>query len=241
VSNEQIVRFEGNPLSIQPGQSSTLSWTTQNASQVSISGIGNVSANGSTVVTPTQTTTYTLTATGADGTTVNAPVTITVGNGLAPQIASFTAAPPNINAGQSSQLCWQVTNATSISISGVGSGLQPTACVAVAPTTTTTYTLTTTNASGTNSANVTVTVGTVQILTFTSSPDTSTAAGNPVVMSWTTNNATSVVLTGNDLPPVTLQPNGSVTLNPITNSTYTLTAYGPGGQSVSATISVFVR
>jgi len=35
--------------------------------------------------------------------------------------------------------------------------------------------------------------------------------------------------------------NGSLVVNPITNSTYTLTAYGPGGQTVSSTISVFVR
>jgi len=38
-----------------------------------------------------------------------------------------------------------------------------------------------------------------------------------------------------------LGPNDSKTVNPITNSVYTLTAYGPGGQTVSATISVFVR
>ena len=31
------------------------------------------------------------------------------------------------------------------------------------------------------------------------------------------------------------------TANPTTNETYTLTAYGPGGQNVSVSISVFVR
>jgi len=30
-------------------------------------------------------------------------------------------------------------------------------------------------------------------------------------------------------------------VRPITNSIYTLTAYGPGGSTVSVTISVFVR
>jgi hypothetical protein len=62
-----------------------------------------------------------------------------------------------------------------------------------------------------------------------------------VVLSWTTANATSVVLIGADIPPTTLPVNGSYTDNPITNETYTLTAYGPGGQTISATISVFVR
>jgi hypothetical protein len=38
-----------------------------------------------------------------------------------------------------------------------------------------------------------------------------------------------------------LPVNGSLVVNPITNLTYALTAYGPGGQTVSSTISVFVR
>jgi hypothetical protein len=88
---------------------------------------------------------------------------------------------------------------------------------------------------------VTVNVGTVQILSFTASPVTSPAAGSPVVLSWTTANATSVVLIGGDVAPQNLPVNGSFTVNPITNSTYTLTAYGPGGQTVSVSISVFVR
>jgi 2-polyprenyl-6-methoxyphenol hydroxylase-like FAD-dependent oxidoreductase len=65
--------------------------------------------------------------------------------------------------------------------------------------------------------------------------------GRPVVLTWTTENATSVVLVCSDVPPTNLQPNGSFTVRPITITTYTLTAYGNGGQTVSVTISVFVR
>jgi len=61
------------------------------------------------------------------------------------------------------------------------------------------------------------------------------------VLSWTTANATSVVLIGGDVAPQSLPANGQFTVNPISNQTYTLTAYGPGGQTVSVTISVFVR
>jgi hypothetical protein len=50
-----------------------------------------------------------------------------------------------------------------------------------------------------------------------------------------------VVLVGNDLPTLTLPPNGSYVAHPISNATYTLTAYGPGSQTVSVTISVHVR
>ena len=133
-------------------------------------------------------------------------------------------------------------NATNITITpGVGSNLNANDCATVSPTQTTTYTLTATNASGQIQANATVNVGAVRITSFTSDPLTSLAAGAPVTLSWTTQNASSVVSVGNDLGPQTLNPNGSLVVKPITNTTYTLTAYGPGGQTVSVTISVFVR
>jgi len=240
--NPQIIRFEGSPLSIQPGQQSTLSWTTTGATTVSISGVGAVTLNGSTTVSPAQTTTYTLSATSSDGKTVTAPVTITVASGSVPQIVVFVVTPSTIDAGSSSKLCWQVTGATSISITpGIGSNLNANDCATVSPTVTTTYTLTATNATGQIQANATLNVGAVRITSFTANPVTSTAAGNPVVLSWTTQNATSVVLIGSEVPAQTLPANGSFTITPITNSVYTLTAYGPGGQTVSGTISVFVR
>jgi OmpA family/PKD domain len=238
----QIIRFEASPLTIQPGQQSTLSWSTNGGSQVAISGVGAVTANGSTTVSPQQTTTYTLSVTGTNGQTVTAPVTVTVAAGALPQVSTFVATPSAITAGQTTQLCWKVVNATSISITpGVGTNLNANDCAAVSPAQTTTYTLTAVNASGQIQANTTVTVGQVQIISFTANPPTSMAAGAPVTLSWTTTNATSVILTGADIPPQTLPVNGSLVVNPITNSTYTLTAYGPGGQTVSSTISVFVR
>jgi peptidoglycan-associated lipoprotein len=56
------------PDTIQPGQSATLSWQTSNASDVSIDGIGAVQPSGSQQVTPTDSTTYHLTAKGSGGT-----------------------------------------------------------------------------------------------------------------------------------------------------------------------------
>ena len=241
--NPQIIRFEANPVSIAPGQSSTLSWTTTGAATVTITGVGSVTLNGSTTVTPAQTTTYTLTATSSDNHSVSAPVTVIVAPANIPQILTFVANPQTIDAGQSSQLCWQVSGANSIQIDpGVGSNLNANDCATVKPSVTTTYTLTATNAQGTIKANVTVNVGAVRITSFTANPVTTTAAGDPSILSWTTENASSVVLIGAEIGPQSNVPlNGSFTVHPITNSTYTLTAYGPGGQTVSVTISVFVR
>jgi hypothetical protein len=238
----QIIRFEASPLTIQPGQQSTLSWSTVGGTQVSISGVGNVTPNGSTTVSPQATTTYTLSVTGSNGQTVTAPVTVTVTTGTIPQVVTFVATPQNIDAGQSTKLCWQVTNATNISITpGVGTNLNANDCATVSPTTTTTYTLTATNATGQIQANATVNVGQVRILSFTASPVYTTTSGAPATLSWTTSNATSVVLIGADIAPQILPVNGSIVVNPISNATYTLTAYGPGGQTVSDTIEVFVR
>ena len=67
-----------NPNSIQQGESTTLTWQTTNATDVSLEGIGAVQPNGSQQVTPTQSTTYRLTARGAGGTQeATARVTVT--------------------------------------------------------------------------------------------------------------------------------------------------------------------
>jgi len=66
------------PDTVDKGQSTTLTWQTTNASQVSIdNGVGNVQPNGSQQVSPTDSTTYTLTAKGDGGTqTATARVTV---------------------------------------------------------------------------------------------------------------------------------------------------------------------
>ncbi len=67
-----------NPATIQMGQSSTLSWTTQDATEVTLEGIGKVGPSGSQLVTPTTSTTYSLTAKGEGGSQdATARVTVT--------------------------------------------------------------------------------------------------------------------------------------------------------------------
>jgi hypothetical protein len=240
--NPQILLWTANPMTIQPGQQSTLSWTTSGASTVTISGVGSVALNGSTTVSPTATTTYTLTATSSDGHSVTSPITVSVVPATVPQINAFTAVPSVITAGQSSKVCWQVTNATSIAITGIGSNLNANDCSTVSPSATTTYTLTATNPSGSTSGIVTISVGQLQILSFTATPAFSLASGSPVTLSWTTQGATSVVLVGGNLSALSnLSVNGSYTVNQVSDETYTLTAYGPGGQTVSTSIFVGVR
>jgi sugar lactone lactonase YvrE len=75
----QIISFAATPGSVEKPQLITLSWSTSDASLVTIdNGIGSVSASGSRTVNPTTTTTYTLSAIG-DGATVTSKVTVFVG------------------------------------------------------------------------------------------------------------------------------------------------------------------
>jgi probable HAF family extracellular repeat protein len=66
------------PSSVSQGASSTLTWHTTHATDVSINGLGTVQPNGSQSVTPAASITYTLTAQGPGGTqTATATVTVT--------------------------------------------------------------------------------------------------------------------------------------------------------------------
>lgn len=62
------VNLQASPTLIQRGQSSTLTWSSTNATSLTLSpGIGAVSAEGTQSVSPQDSTTYTLTATGPGG------------------------------------------------------------------------------------------------------------------------------------------------------------------------------
>ncbi len=70
--------LSASPNSVEKGQSVTLTWQTTNATDISIDGVGAVQASGSQQVTPSDSTTYTLTAKGPGGTQqATARVTVT--------------------------------------------------------------------------------------------------------------------------------------------------------------------
>src|SRR5687767_7780419 len=87
----RIVNFEAKPASIKPGQSVTLVWLTENPSGVTIDpDFGRVMPRGSRQVTPTATTTYTLTARGPNNQVLTKAVTVTVA-GTTPRAAGASA------------------------------------------------------------------------------------------------------------------------------------------------------
>jgi peptidoglycan-associated lipoprotein len=75
---QPTVSLSADPSSINRGDSSTLSWSSTNATQLTIApDVGTVNAEGSTKVTPSASTTYTITASGPGG-SANATARVTV-------------------------------------------------------------------------------------------------------------------------------------------------------------------
>src|SRR5215472_10257535 len=84
------VTLQANPATINNGGSSTLSWNSTDATQLSIDpGVGAVNAQGSTKVSPTDSTTYTITATGPGG-SASATAAVSVNAPAAPPPAQPT-------------------------------------------------------------------------------------------------------------------------------------------------------
>lgn len=150
--------FNASPLTINSGGSSTLSWSTTDASTCTASGAwsGTKGVTGGQSVAPTATSTYSLSCSGPAG-TVAQSVTVTVSTTTPAPTITLSANPTTIAPGGSSTLTWSTTNATSCTSPGYGT--VPTAySFTVTPASTTTYSLTCTGAGGTTTQTVTVTV-----------------------------------------------------------------------------------
>ena len=154
--------FDASPSTIEAGSSSSLTPLFSGGSGVITP--GNIAATSGTPVevSPTTTTTYTLTVTPNGGTPATKEATVTVDP--VPVISSFTAAPTTIAGGSSSSLTGDFTGGTGMITPGnisVTSGTP----VSVSPTTSTTYILTVTPPVGTvnatSQATVTVSSGAV--------------------------------------------------------------------------------
>jgi peptidoglycan-associated lipoprotein len=89
------VSIQANPTTINKGDSSTLSWTSTDATQLTISpDVGAVNAQGSTQVSPANSTTYTVTASGPGG-SADSSVRVTVN-----QPAPPPPPPPAVDIGE---------------------------------------------------------------------------------------------------------------------------------------------
>jgi Calx-beta domain len=149
--------------SVSSGGSTTLSWSSTNATSCTASGAwaGNKAASGSQATgSLSSTSTYAIHCTG-DGGQADASATVTV-TGAAPVSPTVTlnANPASVTSGGKSTLSWSSTNATSCTASGAWSGTKATSGseTTAALTASGTFTLTCTGAGGNASASAGVTV-----------------------------------------------------------------------------------
>src|SRR3989344_4675262 len=201
------VSITASPGSICSGQSVHLQWTSENA-EVSISpGIGPVDPYGDRYVTPSQTTTYTITGTNSTGGygQATAHVTVTGPCTQPPQDPTVTlsANPSSVDYGDSSVVSWSSTNATSCSAMGGTGGWPGLKATSGFFTTgslfnTTTFSITCSNSSGSDSDSETINVGSQEqnpSVDLSANP-TSVNFGGSSVLTWDSDNATSCTASG---------------------------------------------
>jgi hypothetical protein len=218
-----IVAFSATPSSITAGSSTTLLWVVTGATSVSINpDIGSVALGGTTSISPKVSTSYTLKATSKTGTST-AQIMVTVTQ-PAPVILDFAVSPTIITAGQSANLMWNVSGASSVSISpGIGS-VALSGSQEVSPVTSVTYVLTATNSYGTNTSTAVLTVNPTIAPpvsnNFNVSP-TIIDQGGYATIYWNVTGATSVRI---DPGIGDVAASGSQTVSPDATTTYILTA-----------------
>ncbi len=243
----QFLTCTATPANITAGESSTINYSTANADTVMISGgIGSVATAGNRVVSPTETTTYTVTATNARG-PVTCQVTVQVmPRGEAPRVVTFAANPTTITAGMASTLTWSADNADSVEITTLGT-VAARGSSDVRPATTTTYTLTARNRFGNSQATATVTVNPVvtpppvvnpvTIAACTATPATTARPGDATSIRYTITNGTAVTIS----PAVAgASLTGPVQVSPTATTTYTITATGANNTTANCSVTVTV-
>lgn len=197
--DEPTLTFTASPTSITLGASSTLTWDSTNADSCSATNgwSGSKSVDGSENVSPTATTTYTLTCENDEGNVVKSVVVgVRSVNQSSPSV-DLTAASSTIMQGSSTLLSWSSTNASSCVASNGWSGTKTASGTqSVTPTATTTYTLECGNGTASSSDSVTVNVSATGTPTPLPTVDLSAdplnvTSGGTSTLTWTSTNAST--------------------------------------------------
>lgn len=232
------VDLTGTPSTISLGATSTLAWTSTNASSCTASGgwSGLKSLTGSVAVSPSATTVYTL-ACGNGVSTSTDSVTVTVTTPTPLPTVTLSATPSTIVLGATSTLTWTSANATTcVGSNGWSGTTSVSGTLVVSPATTTLYTLSCGNATGTTTATATLSVTPLPTPVVSLVAGTNTlVTGATTTLSWTSAHATHCLASQGWTGVQTLS--GSTVIQPTTTTTYTLEC---GNSTSTSTDSVTV-
>lgn len=228
------VALSASPTSITNGNSSTLTWSSSNATSCTGTGFTTGGAvSGSVTVSPSTTTNYGLSCTGSGGTNTGS-ATVTVTPAPTPT-ASLTASPSSMGAGGAGTVTWSSANTTSCTGTNFSTGGATSGSVLVSPLTTTTYSMTCTGLGGSVTKTDSITIVPAATASLTASP-TSITSGGSSTLTWSSTNASSCTGSGFATGSAT---SGSVAVTPTVDTTYSVTCTGTGGSgSGSATVTV---
>jgi phage tail-like protein len=239
------------PATIALGQSTTLSWSSINASSAVASGdwSGDRAVNGSMTVTPAVVGSahYALSCDGPGGGGSATAVVTVLPPPPAPTV-TITATPATVTLGQSTTLAWSSSDATGLAANGAWSGNRDlSGSMVVTPTAagSASYALIGNGLGGITTATAAVTVNLPKpTLTFTVSSNP-TFVGIATTLTWTSTNASSGVAGGGAASSGwggNCAANGRFTFTPTSTGTfkYTLTVTGSGG-SASALVTLTVN
>lgn len=239
VGAAEIKNFTAAPAEVAPGEAVTLSWDVYNAESVTVNGVVN-QPQGSMVVNPYESTTYTLNATGYDGIPVSTSVSVKV---KSPEIISFTADKTEVVPGDTVLLSYDVLYAKSISIEGIEKLPEGNAAtIEVWPMVTTTYVLKAEGYDGSViTKEVTVTVKSPIITSFKSSKY-EIAKGEMITLSWNTRNAVKCSIEASSGQKLVNVPvNGSIAITPNKDISFTLIATDSAGSQDKKTVNITIK
>jgi hypothetical protein len=257
------------PTTISAGESATLAWSAPGATSVTITAdpggaldLQGQTSVGVSIVKPSASTVYTLTANGR---------TATVALTIQPTLLSFEASSLSADAGSTVTLAWESVNATRLQLSAPGRGtlldtmdvariasgtFDDTLPAVVDPGQVFSYQLTVTGSGVTLTDSVVVSVkGNPAVLTFTSPKYSRDPAAGPlpdggtpsptIRLAWTTRESDTVSIAANGVEfyraPTGLVLAGTVDLPaPSIDTTYLLTARATRGGTATSTTSVDV-
>ncbi len=242
-----VASINASPTAATAPGSSTITWSSANATSVAVigNGISSSATSGSQSITGLAVGThdYTITAQGPNGpATQTATVTVT---SLANVSGSIVASPSAGTDPASTTISWNTSNASSVSVSGPGlssgasNGNQNINSLAAGIHT---YTLTAQGPGGpiTRAATFTVSAPAPTVSgSISASPTTATAPG-ATTLTWSTANASSVFVSGPGVASSAASGTQNVTGLAAGTHTYTLTVQGNGGP-ITRTTTVTVN
>jgi hypothetical protein len=249
--------------SIPFGSSTTLSWSTLDATSCTVAAnpatnftAPTPAANGGLTVTPAVAgaTVYTLACTGAGGTSASNSATLFATSGTAPAAPTLTLASTTVTVGKSTTISWSSANATSCTASGSWSGtLAATGSQTLTPAVvgTETFTLVCSNLGG-PSAPVSVSLAATSAVVTPPAPTltlgaSTISAETSTTITWSSASATSCTASGNANANQSgwsgvQAPSATFTISPLTPGSYvySLTCSNAAGNSPtsSATLTV---